>query len=51
MFREELGDSQGDSIPVQKSAEGIVVHAVGEAIEALRAERRSERIGRTGNGG
>jgi len=24
VFREELGDSQGDSIPVQKSAEGIV---------------------------
>ena len=41
MFREELGPSQDDLTAVQESAEGIVGHAVGEAIEALQAERRS----------
>ena len=34
----------------QKSAEGIVGHVVGEASEALHAERRSQQIGRAGNG-
>ncbi len=41
MFREELGPSQGGLTAVQESAEGIVGHAVGEAIEALQAEKRS----------
>jgi hypothetical protein len=37
----ELGKPQGDPIVAQESAEGIVGHAVGEASEALQAERRS----------
>jgi hypothetical protein len=37
----ELRPPQGDLTAVQESAEGIVGHAVGEAIEALQAERRS----------
>jgi hypothetical protein len=37
----ELGKPQGDPTVVQESAEGIVGHAVGEASEALQAERRS----------
>ena len=41
----ELGKPQGDLTAVQESAEGIVGHAVGEASEALQAERRSK-IGR-----
>jgi hypothetical protein len=35
----------------QKSAEGIVGQGVGEASEALRYRRWSQRIGRAGNGG
>jgi hypothetical protein len=37
----ELGKPQGDPTMAQESAEGIVGHAVGEASEALQAERRS----------
>ena len=37
----ELGKPQGDPTVLQESAEGIVGHAVGEASEALQAERRS----------
>ena len=37
----ELRPPQGDLTAVQESAEGIVGHAVGEASEALQAERRS----------
>ena len=37
----ELGKPQGDLTMAQESAEGIVGHAVGEASEALQAERRS----------
>ena len=37
----ELGKPQGDPTIAQESAEGIVGHAVGEASEALQAERRS----------
>src|SRR6202790_1487920 len=35
----------------QKSAEGILGHDLGKASEALDAERRSQQIGRAGNGG
>lgn len=41
MLLSELGPPQGGSTAVQESAEGIVGHAVGEASEALQAERRS----------
>jgi len=34
----------------QKSAEGVLGYVVGKASEALHAERRSQQIGRTGNG-
>src|SRR6202030_1594927 len=34
----------------QKSAEGVLGHVVGEASEALQAERRSQQIARAGNG-
>jgi hypothetical protein len=43
VFQSELRKPQGDLIAVQESAEGIVDHAVGEASEALQAERRSNR--------
>jgi hypothetical protein len=39
----ELGKSRGDPTVAQESAEGIVGRAVGEASEALQAERRSNR--------
>ena len=41
MFQLELRKPCGDLTAVQESAEGIVGHAVGEASEALQAERRS----------
>jgi hypothetical protein len=47
----ELREPQGDLTAMQESAEGVVRHAGGKASEALQAERRSERIGRAGNGG
>ena len=47
----ELREPQGALTAMQESAEGIVGHAVGEASEALQAERRSQRIGQAGNGG
>src|SRR5216684_148557 len=34
----------------QKSAEGVLGYVVGKASEALHAERRSQQIGRAGNG-
>ena len=37
----ELEKPKGDPTMAQESAEGIVGHAVGEASEALQAERRS----------
>jgi len=33
----------------QKSAEGIVGHAVGEAIEALQSRKAEQQIGQAGN--
>ena len=41
---------KGDLTTEQKSAEGIVGHAVGKASEALNAERRRQQIGQAGNG-
>src|SRR3954453_14064742 len=41
---------KGGLIGEQKSAEGIVGHAVGKASEALNVERRSQQIGQAGNG-
>jgi hypothetical protein len=43
VLREELELSQDSLTAVQESAEGVVGHAVGEASEALQAERRSNR--------
>jgi hypothetical protein len=45
----ELGEPQGDPIAAQESAEGIVGHGVGEAIEALQGRKAEQRIGRAGN--
>lgn len=42
---------RGNLIAGQKSAEGILGHAVGKASEALQTERWSQQIGRAGNGG
>jgi len=41
---------KGDLTAEQKSAEGIVGHAVGKASEALNVERRRQQIGQAGNG-
>ena len=46
-----LREPGGDLTAVQKSAEGIVTHAVGKAIEALQCRKAEKRIGRAGNGG
>lgn len=47
MFREELREPQGDLIAAQKSADGIVGHAAGEASEALQGRKAEQQIGRT----
>ena len=47
----ELRDPQGDLTPAQKSAEGIVGHAVGKASEALQSRKAEKQIGRAGNEG
>ena len=39
----ELGKSRGDPTVAQESADGVIGRAVGEASEALQAERRSNR--------
>src|SRR6266853_255025 len=41
---------QGILTAGQKSAEGVLGYVVGKASEALHAERRSQQIGRAGNG-
>jgi len=41
VFQLGLRKLRGNLTAVQESAEGIVGHAVGEASEALQAERRS----------
>ncbi len=52
MFRVlELRKPKGDLTAAQESAEGIVGHAVGKAIEALRGRKAEQRIGRAGNDG
>ena len=45
MFQMELREPQGDLIAVQKSADGIVGHAVGEASEALQCRKAEQQIG------
>ncbi len=45
MFREELRKPQGALIAAQKSADGIVGHAVGEASEALQGRKAEQQIG------
>jgi hypothetical protein len=49
--RLELRDSKGALTATQKSAEGIVGSAVGEAIEALQGRKAEQRIGQAGNEG
>jgi hypothetical protein len=49
--RERLRLPEGDLTAGQKSAEGILGHDVGKASEHSDAERRSQQIGRAGNGG
>ena len=46
-----LREPRGDLTATQKSAEGIVTHAVGKAIEALQCRKAEKQIGRAGNGG
>src|SRR5271169_3859223 len=46
-----LRQPRGGLTAGQKSAEGVVGHVVGKASEALRTERWSQQIGRTGNDG
>ena len=48
--RKRLKWPKGRLTAEQKSAEGILGHAVGKASEALHAERRSQQIGQAGNG-
>ncbi len=47
----ELRKPQGDLTAAQESADGIVGHAVGKAIEALQGRKAEQRIGRAGNDG
>lgn len=47
----ELRAPQGDLTAAQESADGIVGHAVGKAIEALQGRKAEQRIGRAGNDG
>ena len=45
MFRvSELGEPRGDPIAAQKSADGIVGQAVGEASEALQSRKAEQQI-------
>ena len=50
MSRERLRRPRGSLTARQKSAKGVVGHAVGEAIEALQCRKVEKRIGRAGNG-
>jgi len=47
----ELREPKGDLTSAQKSAEGIVGQAVGEANEALQSRKGEKQIGRAGNEG
>jgi hypothetical protein len=49
--RERLRLSRGSLTAEQKSAEGILDHDVGKAIEALQSRKAEQQIGRAGNGG
>ena len=48
--RERLRRPRGNLTARQKSAEGIVGHVVGKAIEALQCRKVEQQIGRAGNG-
>src|ERR1041385_17678 len=48
--RKRLSTPRGVLAAGQKSAEGIVGSAVGEASEALQSRKAEQRIGRAGNG-
>jgi hypothetical protein len=47
---ERLRRPRGTLTARQKSAKGVIGHAVGEAIEALQGRKVEKQIGRTGNG-
>src|SRR5215472_9260998 len=49
--RERLRWSRGNLTARQKSAEGVVGHDVGKAIEALQCRKVEQQIGRAGNDG
>src|ERR1700681_3810398 len=49
--RERLRRPRGNLTARQKSAEGVVCHVVGKAIEALQGRKAEQQIGRAGNGG
>ena len=51
MSRERLRWPRGNLTARQKSAEGVVDHVVGKAIEALQHRKVEQQIGRAGNGG
>jgi hypothetical protein len=48
--RERLRRPRGILTARQKSAEGVVGHVVGKAIEALQGRKAEKQIGRAGNG-
>ena len=49
--RERLRRPRGNLTARQKSAEGVVDHVVGKALEALQSRKAEQQIGRAGNGG
>ena len=49
MSLRRLRAPRGGLIAEQKSAEGILSHAVGKASEALQGRKAEQQIGRTGN--
>ena len=50
MSLRRLRPSKGSLTAEQKSAESVVGHVVGEAIEALQDRKVEKQIGRAGNG-
>jgi hypothetical protein len=48
--RKRLRIPRGNLTARQKSAEGVIGHVVGEAIEALQCRKAEKQIGRAGNG-
>ena len=51
MSRERLRRPRGNLTARQKSAEGVVGHVVGKAIEALQSRKAEQQIGQAGNDG